>query len=150
MEQNKYQVTFTLRGENRWIQVDEETSLDAELKVKNVWPEAENVYARNMVGVLDDKIRASIQKVKFSENVEADPIRKAQCEERLRACADAAYMFGLESQESLARTLDRLVHYEHEITGLDGQMFSFGFRSTAGYYGGILFHCYTKEWSAHT
>lgn len=113
-------------------------------------PGSENIYVQSMAGHYDSRIRDHIQKLLFSDRVCNDPQYLGQVKERLRACADAAYMFGESSQESLERTLHRAVECEWEITGLDGHMFSFGFQAKAGYWGGIIFHCNGKDWSSHT
>lgn len=142
----KFLVTYELNGNKMERTIEAPSREAAELQFELY----SNVSVRTLAGVLDERIRGHISKLKFGERVERDPEYKGQVKERLRACADAAYMFGEDSQESLERTLGRMVDCNWEITGLDGHMFSFGFSSPAGFWGGIIFHCSAKEWSAHT
>lgn len=115
-------------------------------------PGSENIYVQSYAGHLDSRIREHIERIKINAGTERpwENPRYAEISQRLRCCADAAYMFGEDSQESLERTLGRAADCEWEITGLDSHMFSFGFKAKAGYYGGIIFHCSAKEWSSHT
>lgn len=147
--------TWEINGEKFSSKVTAENRDAAESLVKRNVFNAENVYAYTFKGYLDEQIRKHINKLKISvepgkENDVWASQRRTQVQERLRCCADAALMFGEDSQESLERTLGRAVDCDWEITGLDGHMFSFGFKSPAGFYGGIIFHCNSKDWSSHT
>jgi hypothetical protein len=127
--------TGKVRAENREA---------AEKKVLEAFGPA-NVTIRSYAGVLDERIRNYIDKIAVTA------IFPDKLQERLRCCADAALMFGEESQESLGGVLGRAVDCGWEITGLDSHMFSFGFKSPkGGFWGGIIFHCNDKTWSAHT
>ena len=127
-----------------------------EKQMAEILPDATNVRVHTLSGWYDSRIREHIQKLKIAEVTGYDAekwslVRKYEVEQRLRCCADAALMFGEASQESLERTLGRAVDCGWEITGLDGHMFSFGFRSVSGgFFGGIIFHCSCKEWSSNT
>lgn len=148
---SKFVILWDFEGERKHMIVPANTRESVETFVNKEMSDAENVSIRDHVGWLDERIRSHIQKLKLAERVTRDPEYKGQVSERLRACADAAYMFGEDAQTSLERTLDRAVVCEWEITGLDGHMFSFGFQSPkGGFWGGIIFHCRAKEWSTHT
>jgi len=149
----KFFVTWEKNGQKLSGPFSAESRDAAEKYVSERMPGSENVYARTMASVLDERIRQHIQAIKLGDGITArrDSAYEGAVKERLRACADAAYMFGEASQESLDRTLGRMVDCGWEITGLDGHMFSFGFRApNAGFSGGIIFHCSCKEWSSHT
>lgn len=126
----------------------------AEKFVQDLVCNATNIYVQTMKSAIDGQIRDQISKVKIvaepgKENDKWNDRRRGEIEQRLRCCADMALILGEESQESLLLTLTRVVECDWEITGLDGHMFSFGFKSN-NFWGGIIFHCSAKEWSIHT
>jgi hypothetical protein len=150
----KFFVTWEKNGQKLSGPFSAESREAAEQFIKDRMPGAENVYARTLVGVLDERIREHIKNIRIDigEGRENDKYAIAQYDqikERLRCCADAAYMFGEDSQQSLERTLGRMVEAGWAITGLDSHMFSFWFKSKS-FHGGIIFHCSAKEWSSHT
>jgi hypothetical protein len=137
---------YNLRAENR---------AEMEKKVLDSFPSAVNLSVRTLAGVLDEQIREHIQKIKIDiGEVKKDDNwaneRMGEIKSTLRCCADAAYMFGTDSQESLERSLGRMVESGHVIYGLDVHMFSFGIRYSFGAYGALIFHCSAKDWSTHS
>lgn len=89
-------------------------------------------------------------KLRFADNICQDHEWFGRVQERLRACADMALMLETDSQQTLYHVINRAVECDYIITGLDSHMFSFLFASPAGFNGGIIFHCHTKEWAIHT
>ena len=126
-----------------------------EQKIKERFPSATNVNIRKLSYVLDAQIREHLGKIQIDiGEVKADDKwaneRMGEIKSRLQCCADAALMFGTDSQESLERSLGRMVESGHKIVGLDGHMFSFQVRYSFGAYGALIFHCSAKDWSTHS
>lgn len=146
MAQPNYWVSYSENGTDYSGPICAKSRELAQELIQNGHPNATNVYARAIEPVIAERIRENIQKVKLSPNCHSQDAVK----ERLRCCVDVAYLLGYDSLISLDRTLSRMVAADDELTGLDSCMFSFGFRASAGYYGGIIFHTSSKTWSAHT
>lgn len=152
----KFMVTWEKNGMVRQIVRQANNRESLEKYVAKLLHDCTNIRVYSLSSWYDSRIREHIQKLKIAvepgkENDKWASVHRAETEQRLRCCADAALMFGETSQESLERTLGRAVDCGWEITGLDGHMFSFRFRSTSGgFFGGIIFHCSCKEWSSHT
>jgi hypothetical protein len=153
---NKYWITFDRVREDGTdlgsfsgkyfseTQVDDTREVEAEILEKFPW--YQNVRAYRLTSYYYEQTYDLVSKVKISETAyEPEAIR-----ERLKCCVHLASLLGETSQESLLNVLDRFVRCEHTITGLDSCPFSFGFRSNAGYWGGVIFHSSCKEWSTHT
>lgn len=150
----KFWVTYEADGQKHAGPFTTDTTEAVEKKIQELNPNFKNIYARSMSSVLYERICYLRDKVKIDVGPNAEEkwatIKKYEIEQRLRCCADAALMFGDDSLESLERILSRMVDCDWSIVGLDGHMFSFGFKSPAGFHGGIIFHCSDKTWSSHT